>query len=109
MASRQYSASVSYLIIYTMMNIYKLSYLHVCTFSFQPDTVPQARLDMFTAVAVEEADEATGNPHSLAVTSSDRSIHFVRGACREEAKGWKDVLTSYMRHTTQVYITILYT
>lgn len=68
----------------------------------QPDTVPQARLDMFTAIAVEEADEATGNPHSLAVTSSDRSIHFVRGACREEAKGWKDVLTSYMRHTTQV-------
>ncbi|XP_060843007.1 protein outspread-like isoform X2 [Rhopalosiphum padi] len=67
-----------------------------------PDTVPQARLDMFTAVAVEEADEATGNPHSLAVTSSDRSIHFVRGACREEAKGWKDVLTSYMRHTTQI-------
>lgn len=57
---------------------------------------------MFTAIAVEEADEATGNPHSLAITSSDRSIHFVRGACREEAKGWKDVLTSYMRHTTQV-------
>ncbi|VVC44570.1 Hypothetical protein CINCED_3A020537 [Cinara cedri] len=67
-----------------------------------PDTVPQARLDMFTAVAVEEADEATGNPHSLAVTSSDRNVHFVRGACREEAKGWKDVLTSYMRHTTQI-------
>lgn len=57
---------------------------------------------MFTAVAVEEADEATGNPHSLAITSSDRSVHFVRGACREEAKSWKDVLTSYMRHTTQV-------
>lgn len=57
---------------------------------------------MFTAVAVEEADEATGNPHSLAITSSDRNVHFVRGACREEAKSWKDVLTSYMRHTTQV-------
>jgi len=57
---------------------------------------------MFTAIAVEEADEATGNPHSLAITSSDRNIHFVRGACREEAKGWRDVLTSYMRHTTQV-------
>lgn len=89
------------------MNIYKLSYLYICIFSFQPDTVPQARLDMFTAIAVEEADEATGNPHSLAITSSDRSIHFVRGACREEAKGWKDVLTSYMRHSTQVYQTIL--
>jgi hypothetical protein len=57
---------------------------------------------MFTAIAVEEADDATGNPHSLAITSSDRNIHFVKGACREEAKGWKDVLTSYMRHTTQV-------
>lgn len=57
---------------------------------------------MFTAIAVEEADDATGNPHSLAITSNDRNIHFVRGACREEAKGWKDVLTSYMRHTTQV-------
>ncbi|XP_025407850.1 protein outspread isoform X2 [Sipha flava] len=67
-----------------------------------PDTVPQARLDMFTAIAVEEADDATGNPHSLAITSSDRNIHFVKGACREEAKGWKDVLTSYMRHTTQI-------
>jgi len=90
-----------------MMNILQIIvYLYVCVFYyFQPDTVPQARLDMFTAVAVEEADEATGNPHSLAVTSSDRSVHFVRGACREEAKGWKDVLTSYMRHTTQVYIT----
>ncbi|XP_050443852.1 protein outspread isoform X2 [Adelges cooleyi] len=67
-----------------------------------PDTVPQARLDMFTAIAVEEADEATGNPHSLAITSSDHSVHFVRGACREEARGWRDVLTSYMRHTTQI-------
>lgn len=57
---------------------------------------------MFTAITVEEADEATGNPYSLAITSVDRNIHFVKGACREEAKGWKDVLTSYMRHTTQV-------
>jgi len=111
MASGQCSALVSYYVItiYTGVNDeYLQIVLFICMhFSFQPDTVPQARLDMFTAIAVEEADEATGNPHSLAITSSDRSIHFVRGACREEAKGWKDVLTSYMRHTTQVYQTIL--
>lgn len=63
---------------------------------FQPDTVPQASIDMNKVGEVTDAEEMTGNAFSIAITTSD-GVHFVKGTCREEAKWWKDVLSVYPR------------
>lgn len=64
--------------------------------SFQPDTVPQASVDMTTVLEVSDADSVTGHPHSLAITAPER-VTFVKGTCREEARWWADVLSVYPR------------
>ncbi|XP_077291879.1 myosin phosphatase Rho interacting protein outspread [Arctopsyche grandis] len=61
-----------------------------------PDTVPQASIDMTSVVEVQDADEVTGHPHSLAITDPDR-VTFVKGNCREEARRWSDVLSVFPR------------
>ncbi|KAJ2953023.1 hypothetical protein O0L34_g7406 [Tuta absoluta] len=62
----------------------------------EPDTVPQASVDMTTVLEVSEADSVTGHPHSLAITAPER-VTFVKGTCREEARWWADVLSVYPR------------
>lgn len=65
-------------------------------FLLQPDTVPQASVDMTTVLEVSEADSVTGHPHSIAITAPER-VTFVKGTSREEARWWTDVLSVYPR------------
>lgn len=58
--------------------------------------MPQASIDMTSVVEVQDADEVTGHPHSLAITDPDR-VTFVKGNCREEARRWSDVLSVFPR------------
>lgn len=64
--------------------------------SFQPETVPQACIDMNKVLDVAEAEELTGNPYSLAITTHDQ-VHFVKATSREETKWWMDVLSVFPR------------
>ncbi|XP_065217699.1 protein outspread isoform X2 [Planococcus citri] len=61
-----------------------------------PETVPQACIDMNKVVDVAEAEELTGNPYSLAITTHDE-VHFVKATSREETKWWMDVLSVFPR------------
>lgn len=62
----------------------------------QPDTVPQASIDMNKVLEVTDGEEVTGNAYSLAITAPDR-VHFVKGTCREECRWWGDVLSVFPR------------
>lgn len=62
----------------------------------QPETVPQASIDMNKVLEVASAEEITGNPFSLAITAPD-IVHFVKGTSREEARFWNDVLSVFPR------------
>lgn len=63
---------------------------------FQPDTVPQGSVDMCEVVEVTGAEELTGHPHSLALTSPGR-VTFVKAASREEARWWAEILSMFPR------------
>ena len=67
----------------------------------QPETVPQAIIDMNRVVEVSEAEEVTGHPFSLALTAADR-VHFLKGTSREESKWWFDVLSMFPRTNMKV-------
>ncbi|XP_020282640.1 protein outspread isoform X2 [Pseudomyrmex gracilis] len=62
-----------------------------------PETVPQARIDMTRVLEVAAAEDVTGHPNSLAVTSPE-GVTFVKGTCREETRWWTDVLQVYSRN-----------
>ncbi|XP_026827895.1 protein outspread isoform X2 [Ooceraea biroi] len=62
-----------------------------------PETVPQARIDMTRVLEVAAAEDVTGHPYSLAVTSPEGAT-FVKGTCREETRWWTDVLQVYSRN-----------
>ncbi|KAL1140986.1 hypothetical protein AAG570_000912 [Ranatra chinensis] len=62
----------------------------------QPETVPQACIDMNSVLEVAGAEEITGNAFSLAITAQD-NVHFVKGTSREEARFWTDVLSVFPR------------
>ncbi|KAJ8679599.1 hypothetical protein QAD02_015386 [Eretmocerus hayati] len=62
-----------------------------------PETVPQARVDMTRVLEVAAAEDVTGHPHSLAITSPE-GVTFVKGTCREETRWWADVLQVYSRN-----------
>ncbi|XP_063972956.1 protein outspread isoform X2 [Diachasmimorpha longicaudata] len=62
-----------------------------------PETVPQARIDMTRVLEVAAADDVTGHPNSLAITSPD-GVTFIKGTCREETRWWGDVLQVYSRN-----------
>ncbi|XP_066599345.1 protein outspread isoform X3 [Prorops nasuta] len=62
-----------------------------------PETVPQARIDMTRVLEVAAAEDVTGHPYSLAVTSPEGAT-FVKGTCREETRWWADVLQVYSRN-----------
>ncbi|KAF3428826.1 hypothetical protein E2986_13304 [Frieseomelitta varia] len=66
-------------------------------FLLQPETIPQARIDMTRVLEVAAAEDITGHPYSLAITSPE-GVTFVKGTCREETKWWADVLQVYSRN-----------
>ncbi|KAI4497164.1 hypothetical protein M0802_007648 [Mischocyttarus mexicanus] len=70
---------------------------YFCVFLLQPETVPQARIDMTRVLEVAAAEDVTGHPYSLAVTSPE-GVTFVKGTCREETRWWADVLQVYSRN-----------
>lgn len=64
---------------------------------------------MNKVVDVTEAEELTGNPYSLAITTHEE-VHFVKATSREETKWWMDVLSMFPRskvrilHTVDLYL-----
>lgn len=74
--------------------ICSLSNLLHGTIFFQPDTVPQGSVDMCEVVEVTAAEELTGHPHSLALTSPGR-VTFIKAASREEARWWAEILSMF--------------
>lgn len=73
----------------------------------QPETVPQASIDMNKVLEVADAEDITGNPFSLAITAPD-NVHFVKGTCREEARWWSDVLSVFPRAKVSKLCAIFY-
>nr|XP_023020013.1 protein outspread [Leptinotarsa decemlineata] len=63
---------------------------------FHPDTVPQGSVDMCKVLEVTGAEQVTGHPHSLALTSPDR-VTFVKAASREDARWWVELLAVFPR------------
>lgn len=61
-----------------------------------PDTVPQGSVDMSKVLEVTGAEQVTGHPHSLALTSPDR-VTFVKAASREDARWWAELLAVFPR------------
>ncbi|XP_043506324.1 girdin-like isoform X3 [Frieseomelitta varia] len=52
---------------------------------------------MTRVLEVAAAEDITGHPYSLAITSPE-GVTFVKGTCREETKWWADVLQVYSRN-----------
>ncbi|KAL6255893.1 hypothetical protein P5V15_013134 [Pogonomyrmex californicus] len=74
-----------------------LTSVRLAPISRLPETVPQARIDMTRVLEVAAAEDVTGHPYSLAVTSPE-GVTFVKGTCREETRWWSDVLQVYSRN-----------
>ncbi|KMQ94700.1 protein outspread [Lasius niger] len=52
---------------------------------------------MTRVLEVAAAEDVTGHPYSIAVTSPE-GVTFVKGTCREETRWWTDVLQVYSRN-----------
>lgn len=52
---------------------------------------------MTRVLEVAAAEDITGHPYSLAITSPE-GVTFVKGTCREETRWWADVLQVYSRN-----------
>ncbi|XP_059480331.1 myosin phosphatase Rho-interacting protein isoform X2 [Neocloeon triangulifer] len=61
-----------------------------------PETVPQCIIDMNCVLEVTPAEDITGHPHSIALTTPE-GVHFVKGMGREESRLWCDVLSVFIR------------
>lgn len=62
--------------------------------SLQPDTIPQACIDMTKVLEVTGAVEVTGHPHSIAITAPER-VTFVKGTSSEESQWWLNILAAF--------------
>ncbi|XP_011502573.1 PREDICTED: protein outspread [Ceratosolen solmsi marchali] len=62
-----------------------------------PETVPQARIDMARVLDVTTAEDVTGHPNSLAITSQEH-VTFIKGTCLEETRWWADILQVFIRN-----------
>ena len=69
------------------------------------DTIPQAIINLNTVFEITEADAITGNENSIAIVAND-GIHFVKGACREESRLWRDILRLFPQAAGQTRQTI---
>lgn len=70
-------------------------------FYLQPETIPQACIDMTKVLEVTSAEDVTGHLNSLAVTAPDR-VTFVKGTCPEEAKWWLNILSAFPKTKVNV-------
>ena len=70
-----------------------------------PDTIPQSIINLNTVFEITEADAITGNENSIAIVAND-GIHFVKGACREESRLWRDILRLFPQAAGQTRQTI---
>ncbi|CAB3382729.1 Hypothetical predicted protein [Cloeon dipterum] len=61
-----------------------------------PETVPQCIIDMNCVLEVTPAEDITGHPHSIALTTPE-GVHFVKGMGSEESRLWCDVLSVFIR------------
>ena len=68
-------------------------------------TIPQAIINLNTVFEITEADAITGNENSIAIVAND-GIHFVKGACREESRLWRDILRLFPQAAGQTRQTI---
>ena len=56
-----------------------------------PETIPQASVNMSCVFEITSADAITGNANSIAIVAPD-GIHFIKGSCAEESRLWLDIL-----------------
>lgn len=65
-------------------------------FFAQPETIPQASINMSDVIEVADAEQITGHTHSILIQTPDRST-FVKGTCQEESKWWYNVLVQLVK------------
>lgn len=69
----------------------------------QPETIPQAIIDMTKVLEVTTAEDVTSHPHSIAITAPER-VTFVKGTCPEETKWWFNVLSAFPKSKVSVTV-----
>ena len=52
-----------------------------------PETIPQATIDMNQALEVIDAEELTGNSYAIGIRCPESAIHFIKGTSTKE-KTW---------------------
>ena len=52
-----------------------------------PETVPQAVMDMTLVEEVVDADDLTGNANAIGLRTADQALVFIKATCRRE-KSW---------------------
>ena len=62
----------------------------------QPETIPQASINMSDVIEVADAEQITGHCHSILVQTPDLST-FVKGTCQEESKWWYNILVQFVK------------
>lgn len=62
----------------------------------QPETIPQASINMSDVIEVADAEQITGHINSILIQTPDRST-FVKGTCQEESKWWYNVLVQLVK------------
>lgn len=62
----------------------------------QPETVPQASINMSDVIEVADAEQITGHCHSILIQTPDLST-FVKGTCQEESKWWYNILIQFVK------------
>lgn len=82
---------------YQVAEIKGLSYEMFSLFSFlQPETIPQAIINMSDVIEVADAEQITGHTYSILIQTPDRST-FVKSNCCEESKWWFNVLVQLVK------------
>jgi hypothetical protein len=62
----------------------------------QPETIPQASINMEDVIEVADAEQITGHCHSILIQTPDLST-FVKGTCPEESKWWYNILVQFVK------------
>ena len=65
-----------------------------------PETIPQASVNMSCVFEITSADAITGNANSIAIVAPD-GIHFIKGSCAEESRLWLDILKLFSCQSTK--------
>jgi hypothetical protein len=62
----------------------------------QPETIPQASINMADVIEVADAEQITGHINSILIQTPESST-FVKGTCQEESKWWYNVLAQLVK------------